>query len=84
MGLIERAIERGVPLFNAGQHGGRVAVYEVTAESLLTAHEGTLADDDRAILRGALRDMRDDGSAREQAWTLRRALDAVHASLADG
>jgi len=84
MRLIERAIERGVPLFNSGQHEGCVAVYEVTAESLLTTHEGALTEEQRAILRKALRAMRDDETAREQAWTLRRAVDAIYASLADG
>jgi uncharacterized surface protein with fasciclin (FAS1) repeats len=80
--VIELAVERGVPLFNAGQHAACAAVYEVAIESLLKSHTDALADKDRSALQAALSKMRGEKDPRQQAWTLRRALDAAYGSLA--
>lgn len=81
--LIELAIRRGVPLFNAGQASACAAIYEVAIESLLKSHTDALSDRDRSTLGNALRQIRrEDGNPSQQAWTLRHALDAVYASLA--
>jgi len=79
--LVELAIERGVPLFNAGQTEACKAVYEVTAEALVNMPASTLTTNDREKLSGALAQIKDQTSAREQAWTLRRALDTVRENL---
>ena len=81
--VIELAIKRGVPLFNAGQPSACAAIYEVAVESLLKSHTNALDDEGRSVLRNALRTMRDEEDPRSQAWTLRRALDAVYRSLAE-
>jgi len=77
--LIETAINRGVPLFNAGQTEACKAVYEVTAEALVGMPSVKASGKEK--LTGALAAIKDQTSAREQAWTLRRALDAVYESL---
>jgi uncharacterized surface protein with fasciclin (FAS1) repeats len=79
--LIELAIKRGVPLFNEGQTGASAAVYEVAVESLLTSHAEAIGDKDRAALRAALEKMRAEKDPSQQAWILRRALDAVYREL---
>lgn len=80
--VIELAIKRGVPLFNAGQPSACAAIYEVAVESLLKSHTKALSDKNRSILQNALREIRQpDQDSRQQAWTLRRALDAVYESL---
>ncbi len=79
--VIQLAIQRGVPLFNAGQPGACAAIYEVAVESLLKSSVDALTDKDRSTLSKALRDMRQDQDPGEQAWTLRRALDNVYRSL---
>jgi len=82
--VIELAIRRGVPLFNGGQPSACVAVYEVATASLLKSHPDVLSDNARSILRNALSSVeRDRADPMAQAWTLRRALDVVYASLAD-
>ena len=82
--VIELAIERGVPLFNSGQHAACAAVYEVAAESLLKSHTDALAGKERAVLQEALNKMRTEkDNPRQQAWTLRRAIDAAYEGLAD-
>lgn len=81
--VIELAIRRGVPLFNAGQPSACAAIYEVAVESLLKSHTNAIGDEGRSVLRKALREMRGDDDVRQQAWTLRRALDAVYGLLAE-
>jgi uncharacterized surface protein with fasciclin (FAS1) repeats len=80
--VIELAIRRGVPLFNAGQSSACAAIYEVAIESLLKSHTNTLSDNNRSVLRNALSEIRnDDEDSQQKAWTLRRALDVVYESL---
>jgi len=80
--VIELAIRRGVPLFNAGQPSACAAIYEVAVESLLKSHSNALDSDDRSILESALRRVRSgDEDPHQQAWRLRRTLDAVYESL---
>jgi uncharacterized surface protein with fasciclin (FAS1) repeats len=79
--VIQLAINRGVPLFNAGQPSACAAIYEVAADSLLKSHTDALDEQDRSVLRDALRKVQDDGDPSGQAWTLRRALDVVNESL---
>jgi uncharacterized surface protein with fasciclin (FAS1) repeats len=82
--LIQLAIQRGVPIFNAGQASACAAIYEVAIESLLKSYKQVLDDRDRAVLERALREIRSETqSPTEQAWTLRRALDVVYESLSD-
>lgn len=80
--VIELAITRGVPLFNAGQASACAAIYEVAAESLLNSYTSALSEMDRSVLLKALREIRgsDDGP-QQQAWTLRLALDRVFDSV---
>jgi len=80
--VIELAIKRGVPLFNAGQPSACAAIYEVAVDSLLKSHTKALDEEDRSVLQDALRKVRSGGEdSRQKAWTLRRALDAVYKSL---
>jgi transforming growth factor-beta-induced protein len=80
--LIELAIERGVPLFNAKQPEACAAVYEVTARALLTLPTSTLNSASREKLTVALARIKTDSSFLNKAWTLRHALDDVYESLA--
>ena len=81
--VIQLAISRGVPLFNAGQPSACAAIYEVAVESLLKSHTNALNDEDRSVLRGTLSKVRaNDEDSRQQAWMLRRSLDSVYESLA--
>jgi uncharacterized surface protein with fasciclin (FAS1) repeats len=81
MSVIELAIERGVPLFNSGNPEACAAIYEVAARSLLEGFEDVISDRSVSRLQNALEEIRKDHRPRSQAWTLRRALDDVYASL---
>jgi hypothetical protein len=73
--VIELAIDTGVELFNSGDAEGCTAVYEIAVTALLSLDEGTFSDRVREQFAAALQA---DESAREKAWTLRRALDAAY------
>jgi len=81
MSVIELAIDRGVPLFNADKVDACAAIYEVTAQSLLSGHADALDESARRRLREALDAVHKDHSPRKKAWALRYALDDVYRSL---
>lgn len=75
--VVRRAIERGVPLYNAGDPQACTAVYEVAALSL--AERPDLPDAAKDRLRKAISQTRHQHGWSDRAWTLRRALDEVDA-----
>jgi uncharacterized surface protein with fasciclin (FAS1) repeats len=77
--LIELAIQRAVPLFNAGNPAACAAVYEITCEALRIAPG--LTEPSRKDLAVALQEMRAANDARAKAWILRKALDRVGAGF---
>lgn len=75
--VIELAIDRGAPLYNRGQEKACADLYEVAITSLL-ALDAELGENDRRTLRNALKKASHSHNARENAWTYRRAMDAVY------
>ncbi len=78
MDIITAAIDRGVPLFNAGQHDACTAVYEMAAMSLVR-FDGDLIGDGRERLVSAMSKASRTHDSGERAWIMRRALDDVFA-----
>jgi uncharacterized surface protein with fasciclin (FAS1) repeats len=78
-GMIELAIERGVPLFNKGEAAACAALYEITCEALqvIDGVTETLREELAQVLKAA----RSESSARERAWILRDGLDRALACL---
>ena len=84
MSIIELAIKRGVPLFNSHKPEACAAVYEITAQSLLTGHSEAIDDSARQRLEKALDEIKKSNSSINKAWILRRTLDDVYRSLKNG
>ena len=72
-GLIQLAIERGVPLFNKGDVAACAALYEITCEALQTM-DG-VPEASRKEFAEVLKAARSESSARTQAWILRDGMD---------
>ena len=70
---IEDAIDRGVPVFNGGDHAGCAHIYAEAAKSILKME--ALSPLDRGDVHDALH--RDVDSAAGRAWALREAFDRV-------
>ena len=75
--LLNQAIDRGVPLYNAGDPGACCAVYATALDALTLGSGWNLSDNQVANIRTALENaetVRDDGS---RAWAYRRIMDAL-------
>ncbi len=81
-GLIELAIDRGIPLFNHGDVEACAAIYEITCTALLSIPE--VSKESRKHLMEVLKNASAEDSSREKAWILREGLDQTWASLNKG
>ena len=72
--MIRGAINRGVPIFNAGDHGRCAKIYRETIEALLPQMQSA---EIRGMMTSTLNSAAVQHSAAEQAWTLRRGMDRV-------
>ena len=76
---IDMAISRGVPMFNGGNPGGTVAVYSMTARSLMSG--ASLSEMEKGRLQHGLSAAMRASDHHDGAWQLRYALDDVQDSL---
>ena len=75
--LIQKAIGRGAPLFNAGQPASCAAVYEMTAHCLVELSASDLPPQVVAALRAGLAKAETTTDPAARAWVLRNALDVA-------
>ncbi len=79
--VIEMAIQKGAPQFNAGDIAGCAELYAFTAGKLLDRSPDDLPDASQAILAKALEQAEAADGPVDRAWALRYALDAAHAGV---
>jgi len=77
-GLVELAIERGVPIFNEGNREACAAIYEVTITALIDLASEAVGNDSLERLRLALAEGESERDGTRRAWIFRRALDRVY------
>ena len=73
--MIETAIDRGVPMFNGGDHDGCARLYAATARMMLKLSDAELSLVDRHDLESALAKPAHSGG--DRAWNLRHAFDRM-------
>lgn len=73
--ILARAIDRGAPLFNAGQHAGCASVYELTARTLVAFGRDELDGRVIARLERGIAEADAQPDWVEKAWAYRRAFD---------
>ena len=74
-GLMAMAIEKGVRLFNHGQHGACADIYELAAVAGLQMQGQSLSSNQKESLKNALKTSQASRCNTTRAWTMRRALD---------
>ena len=79
--LIRMAINEGAPMYNHGNAQATVALYTLTAHSLMSLAD--LDESQKQRLAQGIREADAAGSARDGAWKLRYALDDVQAAMQD-
>lgn len=82
LAVLELAIERGAPRFNAGQQDACADIYEVAMRSLTVMPSGLDAGVVQALERGLAAGAREHGQT-ERAWAYRRAMDEAFVLLAE-
>lgn len=78
--LVMRAIERGVPLFNHGQHEACAAIYEITAHALVSMPESEVPSHMKRSMKMAIAQANRSHNSMQNAWTYRNAFDQMMAS----
>jgi uncharacterized surface protein with fasciclin (FAS1) repeats len=73
--ILELAIERGVPRFNAGDEASCAALYELAIASVVLLGDDCISPSAKADLAEALEQGAEHKDASERAWTYRRAMD---------
>jgi len=77
-GLLELAIERGVPIFNDGKPEACAAIYEVAITAIIDLAPEAVGNEAVERLRLALAEGQSEKDATKQAWIFRRAMDRVY------
>ncbi|MBL9148131.1 MAG: CIA30 family protein [Phycisphaerae bacterium] len=75
--ILELAIERGVPRFNAGDPSSCAALYELAIASVVLLGEDALGAESKADLTKALEQGAAHQDSSERAWIYRGAMDRV-------
>jgi hypothetical protein len=81
--ILELAIERGVPRFNAGDQASCAALYELAITSVVLLGADALGEGASAELTNALKQGANHQDASERAWTYRRAMDRALGQMAE-
>jgi uncharacterized surface protein with fasciclin (FAS1) repeats len=81
--VLELAIERGVPRFNAGDEASCAELYELAITSVLLLGSDALDDGATIELANALKQGANHQDAAERAWTYRRAMDRALGRMAE-
>lgn len=81
--ILTEAVDVGVDLFNGGNTAACESVYKIAVTSIIAIKPPTLSSRDIEVLEEALKTVENSDSSRENAWTLRRAMDATMKSLFD-
>lgn len=75
--ILTDAIDVGVDLFNADNEKACAAIYEIAVMAVLELKPDLLSKRDLASLKKTIADVNASSDQRANAWTLRRAMDAV-------
>ncbi|MEY4832917.1 MAG: hypothetical protein RL527_1130 [Planctomycetota bacterium] len=80
--ILELAIERGVPRFNAGDQASCAALYELAIMSVVLLGTDAIGERASSSLSAALKDGATHEDAAQRAWTYRRGMDSALQSMA--
>jgi len=79
--ILELAIERGVPRFNAGDVSSCAELYELAIAAVVLLGEDAISPSAKAVLTEALEHGAAGEEPSERAWTYRRAMDRALESM---
>jgi len=81
--ILDLAIERGVPRFNAGDQSSCAALYELAITSVVLLGADAVGEEAISELAAALKSGAEHEDSAERAWVYRRAMDRVLARMSE-
>jgi hypothetical protein len=81
--VLELAIERGVPRFNAGDAASCAALYELAITSVVLLGDDAVSSGVKVYLAEALKTASDHQDAADRSWIYRRAMDRALDRMAE-
>jgi uncharacterized surface protein with fasciclin (FAS1) repeats len=81
IGYLNDAINRGAPMFNAGNHGECSKIYMDTMGTILSAGIEHADPHTMSIVEQAVNNARNTHNMTDRAWVLRRGMDSLYARL---
>ena len=79
--MIQDAIAKGAPVYNAGHAGECAQIYMDTAEQLLSRNDHGLNSHQARSLMSSLNSAKSCSCMDTRAWTMRRALDSAYVAM---
>jgi uncharacterized surface protein with fasciclin (FAS1) repeats len=79
--MIESAIAKGAPLYNAGHPGECAKVYMTAVRNILAMDNHGMCSATASTLQTALHQSESTTCAETQAWTMRHAMDVAYSSI---
>lgn len=81
MSFLTDTIDRGVPVFNQGDHQGCCDIYMTSLKSIESSGIEGVDDHSMSIVRDALKNASQTHDVTQRAWVLRRGIDSLHNRL---
>lgn len=78
--LLHMAIDRGVPMFNHGNHQACASIYEITAHALMAMPKEVVSSAERKMLERAIAMADRSHDSTSKAWAFRSAFDGMMAA----
>ena len=78
---LELAIERGVPVYNAGSPAACASIYELAVRAVAGMARTGLQAKEQAVLESAIAALATETDPKKRAWSLRRSIDRVLNSM---
>ncbi|MDG2014746.1 MAG: fasciclin domain-containing protein [Pirellulaceae bacterium] len=81
MNSLNSAVERGAPVYNAGQHGQCCEIYMRTMSDIMAAGINNADDHTMSMIRQTVNRAENTHSMTERAWVLREGIDSLYARM---
>ena len=78
---LTRAIQRGVPQYNQGNHARCAAIYQTALEDILLLRPDDISPSQRKSMERSLQEARAVENADERAWAYRTIIDSLMSTL---
>ncbi|MEM9410005.1 MAG: fasciclin domain-containing protein [Planctomycetota bacterium] len=81
MNFLNDTVNRGAPVYNAGDHSGCCDIYMTSMKSIMSSGIANADDHTMSLVSRAINDANNTHSSTDRAWVLRRGIDSLYTRL---